>query len=280
MCRGWNGRRHMQKIGILWHTLRAQPLPGGTSSRPPEAEGGDSVLVCLPVHAQSVRHHSTSVAEGSSSSHASCFSLAQMKWGAIKKKQWSIWSLSLPEAGIGSERRKRFCPREKTAVLAGSVAYWTGRKNVLDFPFWGKICFPFQTLKEVDFVVSLLLCWALVWEGSQQHRSRLWHMHTLWHGQWTPLIWIYFTPPQDTSLCPHWYNTTVSITSSSFNTQPAITRPVIDYLEFAPPSLMCPSPLPISARSRCFKTESSLLVSCTALCVSLHLPWSIPALVC
>lgn len=162
----------------------------------------------LPVHAQSARHHSTSVAEGSSSSDTSCSSLAQMKWVTIKKKKWSIWSfssdealnLSLPEAGMGSERRKIFCPREKTAVFASSVAYWTGRKNMLDFPFWGKICFPFQNLREIDFVVSLLLCCALGWEGSQQHRSRLWHMHTLWHGQWAPLIWIYLTPPHDTSL--------------------------------------------------------------------------------
>lgn len=80
--------------------------------------------------AQSVRHLSTSVAEGSSSSDSSCSSLAQMKWGAIKKKQWIFVSLnsdealnlSLPEAGTGSERRKRLCPREKTAVFADSVA--------------------------------------------------------------------------------------------------------------------------------------------------------------
>lgn len=59
-----------------------------------------------------------------------------------------------------------------------------------------------------------------------------------------------------------------------------ITRPAINGLEFAPPSLMCPSPLPISARSCGFKTELSLLVSCTVLCVGLCLSWSIPALVC
>lgn len=44
------------------------------------------------------------------------------------------------------------------------------RKNRCPF------CLPLPESKGNRFVISLLPCCALVWEGSQQHRPRIWHI--------------------------------------------------------------------------------------------------------
>lgn len=196
-CRRRNGRRDLQKDSeSSFSTFAVQPLPAGTNLLLPEARGGDSVRVLE--QAQSERHHSTSLAEGSSSSDTPCPPLAQLKWGGVKK-QWRIWSLS---SGLGVS--KPACQTQTLAVREGRdivqgrrplsflvlwLIEWVNKKNAglsllrkNRYPF----CLPLPESHGNRFVISLLPCCALVWEGSQQHRSRLWHMHALSHGQWTP----------------------------------------------------------------------------------------------
>lgn len=123
----------------------------------------------------------------------------------------------LAQAGPGTARRKMYCPCEKRllSLLVLGLTEWVKNhaglsllsKNVCPF------CLPLPESWWNRFVISLLPCCALVWEGSQQHRSRLWHMHALLHGQWIPFIKIYFTLSPATSLCPQLYIITAPITT-------------------------------------------------------------------
>lgn len=80
---------------------------------------------------------------------------------------------------------------EETTILFTSMTYWMDkrkhaslsllRKNVCPF------CLPSPQSWGNRFIISLLPC-ALVWEGSQKHRSRLWQMHAFSYGQWTLFI--------------------------------------------------------------------------------------------
>lgn len=175
LCRRWNGRRDLQKtLELSFSTLGLQPLTARTNLLLPEARGGDSEGV--PEHAQSERHHSATLADGSSSSDTSCLPLPQLKWGAIKKQQQRIWSLSsglwVPKPAcqrqalaVRGERdtvqgRRLLCFLVLWLIERVGKTWWTLPPEEKQAPILTSLC---QNLREID--LAFPSCLVVYWFG-------------------------------------------------------------------------------------------------------------------
>lgn len=217
-----NGRRDLQKtLNPSLSTLGGQPL--GNRDKFVAAWGwGWWHYVCTPIYVEWGTLLGLKAAQAHVPPDLLLYSWNEVIWrgssGGLGPLTQLYEPLAQPARGRPWHCEEEDVPSmwEKTAVSFGSGTYWMG-KNHAGLSLLSKNVCPFCLLLPESwwnrFVISLLSCCALVWEGSQQHRSRLWHMHALLHGQWIPFIKIYFTLSHATSLCPQLYIITAPITT-------------------------------------------------------------------